>query len=296
MNNRKLLILILLLNGFVFKSFAFDKQLFDSTLINDEKRISGLVAELIEIRFDDEKLEKLSKQIIDDFGKVLKKDGAFNYSFDSVFPIGKVVSDDELVRIFTWYAIRADGSHIHFGFIQYYSKLKKEVLLYPLTDKSDEIVEPQNQSLSNNEWYGATYYEIVQSKSNYGTLYVLLGWDGNTIYSNKKVVESLVFSESGHPKFGKPVFVSGRNKVKRIIFEYSRMASMMLIYDPIFEMIIMDHLSPSSPVYNDNFQFYGPDLSFDALKFEDGFWVYKTTIDYKPKVKKSLFKKKHNRN
>lgn len=291
MNNRIYLILVLLLSGFAYPSFVSANQLLDSTLIEDEKRISQLVAELIEIRFDNEKLDKLSKQIVDDFGNVLKKDGAFEYPFDSIYPMGKVVSDDGLVKIFTWFAVRADGSHTHFGFIQYYSKSKKKVLLFPLIDKSDEIVEPETQSLSDKEWFGATYYQIVQSKSSYGTLYVLLGWDGNTIYTNKKVIESLVFSESGHPKFGKPVFASGKSKVKRIIFEYSRMASMMLIYDTKFNMIVMDHLSPSSPVYNGDYQFYGPDLSFDALKFEDGLWIYESAIDYKPITKKRLFKK-----
>jgi len=66
---------------------------------------------------------------------------------------------------------------------------------------------------------------------------------------------------------------------------------MMLIYDTKFNMIVMDHLSPSSPVYNGDYQFYGPDLSFDALKFEDGLWIYESAIDYKPITKKRLFKK-----
>jgi hypothetical protein len=268
----------------------------DSTFIQDEQAISQLTKALIEVRFDDEKVLVLSEKLNEAFKEVLKKENSFDYPFDSIPFMGKVVSEDGLVRIFTWYAVKTDGSYIYFGFIQYYNKVKKQVQLYSLVDKSDEVEDEKNASLSNQNWYGATYYEIVQSKSNYGTLYVLLGWDGNTLFSNKKVLESLVFSESGRPKFGKPVFVTGKIKVKRIVFEYSRMASMMLKYDSESKMIIMDHLSPSSPIYQGNTQFYGPDLSYDALKYEDGHWVYYPKIDYKPIEIKKRFKRKNNRN
>lgn len=271
-----------MLNSLAITSLASNKEVVDTIFVNGERTISKLVSELIDIRFDDAKLDKLSKQITKEFEILLKHDGSFDYLFDSIFPVAKVISDDKLVRIFTWFAIRADGTHVHFGFIQYFSKSKGEVLLFPLIDNSGIIEDSENQSLSSNNWYGSTYYDIVQSKSIYGQLYVLLGWDGNDIYTKKKIVESLLFSEDNKVKFGIPIFVLNRLKSKRLIFEYSRMASMMLKYDKSHEMIVMDHLAPSKPVYNGNRQFYGPDLSFDALKFEDGYWVYYPTIDYKP--------------
>ncbi len=269
-----------------------DKTVVDSSFIVDEKRISHLVAELIEIRFNNDSVKTLNDRINKDFEAVLQKEGSFDYPFDSIFPVGKVVSDDGLVRIFTWYMVRADGSHAHSGFLQYYNKSEKKVLLYPLIDKSDEIEDVENKTLSNEEWFGATYYQIVDSKSVFGPLYVLLGWDGNTIYSHKKILESLVFTEGGRPKFGKPVFVSGRIKAKRIIFEYSRMASMMLEYNKDLNMIVMDHLSPSKPMYQGNPQFYGPDLSYDAFKPEGDYWVYYPAIDYKPVEKKKWLKRR----
>lgn len=282
-------ILTILFIAFVSQVYAtkpIEKIKYDSTLVDDEKRIALKVKELIETRFDDEQMNAKADDLMADFESVLKKEGSFYYAFDSLFPMGKVVSEDGLLRVFTWYSILANGNHIQYGLLQYNSREKKEVLLYPLVDKSEEIEEPQTASLSNDNWYGATYYEIVESKSAYGKLYVLLGWDGNSIYSNKKVVESLVFTESGRPKFGKPVFVADRSKVKRIVFEYSRMASMMLKYSPEFEMIVMDHLSPSQPIYNGNRHYYGPDLSYDGLKFEDGLWRYYPTINYKPELTK----------
>jgi len=284
----------LLLNAGIQKSIAAsDKHKIDTTFINDEKRISQLVSELIQIRFDDKRVDTLSKIVLNEFKTVLEKKGSFYYPFDSIFPVGKVVSKDGLVRIFTWYSVNAAGEFTYYGFIQYYSKTKKQVLLYELYDKSNSIEEPViSKSLTNKDWYGCTYYEMVQSKSNYGELYVLMGWDGNNIYTNKKIIESLVFTESGRPKFGKPVFVFGRKKVKRIVFEYSRMASMMIRYDENMKMIVMDHLSPSKPLFAGNPQYYGPDLSYDGLKFDDGVWKYIPTIDYKPIVKKKFLHKR----
>ena len=271
--------------------FASNTQVVDTAFVNGEKRISKLVSQLIEVRFDDAKLDTLSKQVLNEFSLILQKNGSFEYPFDSILPVGKVVSDDKLLRIFTWFAIRSDGSHIQFGIIQYYSNSQKRVLLYPLTDKSNSIENPQSSTLTHDNWYGATYFDIVQSKNMYGQTYVLLGWDGNNIYTKKKLVESLVFSDKGIPKFGIPVFVMGREKFKRVIFEYSRFASMMLKYDDVQDIIVMDHLSPSKPVYDGNRQFYGPDLSFDALKNENGLWIYQPTIDYKPRDKKKRYKK-----
>jgi len=40
-------------------------------------------------------------------------------------------------------------------------------------------------------------------------------------------------------------------------------------------MIIFDHLSPSKPSYTGNYQFYGPDFSYDGLEvlMDIGTWL-----------------------
>jgi hypothetical protein len=43
--------------------------------------------------------------------------------------------------------------------------------------------------------------------------------------------------------------------------------------------IVFDHLSPVSPEYKDNYQYYGPDFSFDSFNFEKGSWILKNDID-----------------
>jgi hypothetical protein len=44
-------------------------------------------------------------------------------------------------------------------------------------------------------------------------------------------------------------------------------------------MIIFDHLSPSKPSYAGNYQYYGPDFSYDGLKFEQGIWELVENVD-----------------
>jgi hypothetical protein len=134
-----LIIIISVLIAFLFclSAKAIDKTATDSVFRQDEKRISQLASQLIEVRFDDTKVAQLNEQLMEEFEQVLKKEDSFKYPFDSIHSLGKVVSDDGLVRIFTWYAIRADGSHMHSGFIQYFNKSENSVLLYPLIDKSD---------------------------------------------------------------------------------------------------------------------------------------------------------------
>jgi hypothetical protein len=50
-------------------------------------------------------------------------------------------------------------------------------------------------------------------------------------------------------------------------------------------MIVFDHLSPANESYTGNYQYYGPDLSFDALRFENGIWELKENIDVRNRSK-----------
>jgi hypothetical protein len=47
--------------------------------------------------------------------------------------------------------------------------------------------------------------------------------------------------------------------------------------------VVFDHLSPSSPQYKGNPQFYGPDFSFDSYNLENGLWRLKSNIDIRNK-------------
>ncbi|MFW5754904.1 MAG: hypothetical protein ACOCV9_08875, partial [Marinilabiliaceae bacterium] len=86
-------------------------------------------------------------------------------------------------------------------------------------------------------------------------------------------------SSGGDLYFGAPVFDYQGQRRQRLIFEYSNQANMMLRYDDQNERIVMDHLAPRSPRYEGDRSYYGPDFSYDALKFEGGKWVLIEDVD-----------------
>lgn len=260
---------------------VFGETTTDTVFSKLEFELSSKALELSKVRFNDKLADSLSNALSAEFEKVLLMDGALSYPFDSLKGIGKVESNDKNMRIFTWNSVRNDGTYKYYGFIHVHIKEKKITKVFQLTDKSDSIPDVEKASLAPDTWYGALYYDIVETKLNEGILYTLFGWDGNDLYTNKKVIESLTFSTSGKPKFGKSVFRVGKSKQKRIIFEYSRMANMMIAYDDELDMIVYDHLSPSSPTYQNNPAYYGPDFSYDGFKFENNVWNHKSEVDYK---------------
>ena len=87
------------------------------------------------------------------------------------------------------------------------------------------------------------------------------------------------FSDDKSIVFGLPIFLRGKSIAFRVIFEFTERATMMLRYDKKYAMVIFDHLSPISSEYSGNPRFYGTDFSYDALKFENGFWVYIDDVD-----------------
>lgn len=271
-------------------------ELPDSTFIKAEMKINEAAKQIAAIRFNEALADSLSIDLHDYFYSILQTNNAFQHSFDSLSAIGKVQSEDGNVRIFTWNLVRNNGTYTYFGLLQYSNKATNKVNTFKLIDKSDSIVSPENARLTPEQWYGALYYEIVQTKLDNQMLYTLLGWDGNTIYTNKKLIESLTFTASGKPKFGSSVFKFDRKKQKRVFFEYSRMANMMLSYSAEMGKIVFDHLSPSEPIYEGNVAYYGPDFTFDGFAFENDVWNYIPQIDYKSTpISNSRKKSKRNR-
>jgi hypothetical protein len=106
-----------------------------------------------------------------------------------------------------------------------------------------------------------------------------LGSDLNDLFSKKKLIEIVHFDSNDQPVFGAFMFKNKEKNIARVIFEYSAQANMGLMYDEKKGMIVYDHLSPFRPSLKGKYQFYGPDFSYDGLKFEDGIWNTYHDID-----------------
>jgi hypothetical protein len=181
------------------------------------------------------------------------------------------MSPDEKLKIYNWNVPYEAGYHVYHCFLQH--KTKDSLMTFELDDKSEKIESPEDSLLNKNNWYGALYYNIIPKKGRFGqTYYTLLGYDLNDYLTNKKVVDVLYFDKNKQPVFGANIFKNQRNITKRLIFEYAEFATMTLQYEEEKDMIVYDHLSPSKPKYEGQREFYGPDFSYDGLKFENGIW------------------------
>ena len=207
------------------------------------------------------------------FLQVLQQSGTYDYPFDKLKHIGKIYSPDHHIRVYTWnIPVGMDGD-LYFGCIQYYAKNDKVYRIVPLHSNGTD------QTVDSLKWHGALYYEIVESKHAGQKYYTLLGFDFNTAFSNKKVIDIIAIDPFGELYFPKDLFFYNNKPMDRIVFEYNEQARMILRYDKSLKMIVFDHLAPDKPSQEGNYQFYGPDMTSDGLKFEKGVWVqYKNVI------------------
>ena len=209
--------------------------------------------------------------------KALNEESSYFYPFDSLVTIARLNAPDNSFKIFNWHVPKDDGTFEYFGFIQ--TNFKKNAVVYPLIDKSADIESPELKTLEPSKWYGAHYYQIIFQKKRGNKYYTLLGWDGNDRLTNKKIIDVIYFPGKGAPKFGANIFSMEKKSPRRIIFEYAKEASMSLKFHEAKKQIVFDHLSPSQSHLAGQYQYYGPDLSFDALEFKKGKWEYIKDID-----------------
>jgi hypothetical protein len=259
-------------------SMAFQPAGAIQSLPEGELAISGLFARMSTCRVDQDK-QKMADTITRVLGEVLHLKGSFEYPFDQIRKMGKIRSSDGKVRFYTWNIPWNDGTNTYYGFLQYKTDPKKEPSLITLTDKSTEITGPEQSILTADHWYGMLVYEIVENEVNNKVYYTLLGYQNENLFLSRKIADVLYFTDTAQPVFGKALFHYHNRNLCRILFEYSAKVQMSLKWNAKGKMIVFDHLAPPNSSYTGNFQYYGPDLSFDALKFENGMWELKENVD-----------------
>lgn len=220
--------------------------------------------------------------------EALQNPASMEYSFDSIKGVSCLKSGDKKFRIITWNIFKNDGQYAYFGFIQVNNKktekkgLFKKVTTYnyevfPLQDKSATITNPETFVGDPKKWFGMLYYDIVDCDG----YYTLLGWDGNDNLVQKKFIDVLYFRSDGMPIFGKDVFKIPKKSPKRIMFQYSAEVAMSLKYNDKRGQIIFSHLAPKDEgsTLEGQYQYYGPDGSFDAYAMKKDRWILEEEID-----------------
>ena len=226
---------------------------------------------------DEEELDRKNANytFIKTLVSALKVPNSFLYPFDSVKSVGILNSPDNRFRIISWPVVNQDGSYRFYGTIQI--NTGGNLQMYPLNDDTYSIKHAEDTVSDNLKWVGAEYYRIIPVYTP-KLYYVLLGWKGKNVKSTEKVIEVLSFKDN-KPILGMPVFEGNGKTRDRVVFEYTRQASMLLKYIPDQGLIVFDHLSPPDPKMKNQHDTYGPDLSYDGYKLKNGYWVYVNNLD-----------------
>jgi len=244
--------------------------------------------------------------------KAIQLDKSFDFKFDSIRTMSILKSEDNKFRIYNWTFPFENGTYLYYCFIQL--KTDNGYNIIELFDQSDVISSYKYRSFYPEKWFGALYYKILTRKHNNKTYYTLLGWDGNTHYTTKKIIDVLTIKNGEEIEFGVPIFdlyseVTPKPQripppPYRMVYEYASMVSMKLNWDEKDQYIIMDHLSPLNSDKKEFANYYGPDLTFDAFRWQNGKWTLYENVKaenknkiltkrkYKRKKRFSIFKKK----
>jgi len=248
----------------------FQLQLFSQKNLFETEKDLQILFDSIYTMGDSPERQLLNNEILSVFKKALENPNANFFKWTKLTKIGKVYSVDKKLMIYTWHLPFPDGKYKYYGILRYTiektRKSNEEIIVLSLNDRSEEMKNPALLKLSDENWYGALYFGMREYKFKRKTIYALFGYDFNDNYSQKKLIEILEFDKNGKAEFsGK--FDMDLQEFRRIIFEYSDNIAMTLRYDERLDLIIYDHLAPFEPIFTGSYRFYGPDGSYDGLKF-----------------------------
>ncbi len=270
MNDRKIILTLFVILFPLLSAYT------QETLPSIEAQLKDIHSR-ISIKNPDQENIRLNDSIAKVLENALHLPGSMDYPFDSVDFLGKITSPDKKIRTITWNLEMKGGTFRYSGFILH--KMNgDQVKVYTLSDQSAAIAEPEKSFLKPEQWYGCLIYDIIEEKIEGLTCYFYLGYHPESIFINQKMIDVFWFHDQ-EIIFGKPVFDNQKSMNHRIIFRYSAKARMMLTWNDNLKMIVFDHLIPTQQSQTGNYQFYVPDLSYDGLKFEKGFWVTKENLD-----------------
>lgn len=203
-------------------------------------------------------------------------ENVFSHRFDNIRNLGQITSPDSLLKILCWNLPLEFPAGKYFCYIV--RKTPAQNRIYKLfSDYNQEPVD--NDALyTQDNWYGALYYDarpFVDAGKRY---YVVLGLDYGNPLITRKIIDVIHFNDSEELLLGKKWFDNEGETSSRLVFEYSAAATMSLRFNSDTS-IVFDHLVPFSPELAGNKQYYAPDFSFDSYSFSDGIWKFSSNVD-----------------
>jgi hypothetical protein len=247
----------------------------DTLLANREKRLANFLNILRNSSVDQDKIN--ANVVFRDYLlETIQYPTSYSYSFESLTSLGIITSPDNAFKLYCWNVEMEDASNRFYCFLVRKGKRNNKNKVIEFLEKNSVSAMSQDV-LTENNWYGALYYKIIPVEKGSKKIYTLLGWRSNGTLSHSKLID-VISIHGTHVKFGDLIFKNKRELKRRVCFEYSKKSMMSLKYEINLERIIFDHLSPESPSMTGFFEYYVPDMSYDAYFFEEDKWVLKEDV------------------
>jgi hypothetical protein len=237
----------------------------------DQDRIEFLANAILQ-ELPSKKKDSINNLLIHELAFDLTIEQAFRHSFDRVKSMSILTSPDSSFKIFNWEVSYLDGKNRYEGVL--IKKVRNNFILEKL-EPTDSIFDRDfftRHLFDATNWIPALYYKIIPVTTIFQTYYTLLGWDGNDLLTNKKIIEVLWFNKEGKTNFGAAIFRDDRAVQTRVIFEYGGQNSMTLNYEKQLNRISFNHLAPPSSTLEGIYEYYGADVSFDAYDWNGKYW------------------------
>lgn len=257
------------------------------TIIPYREKVLFLQLNKMRSAIKDAEKKKLNQEFKDYLLETILIPDSYTYNFVKLKTLGVIDSPDKNLRIFNWNVQLEDESNLFFGFIVRKGNKKKNKII-ELINKNI-VYEMPKEVVQESNWYGALYYKIIPTKKGKKDIYTLLGWRSNGNISNMKIIDVLQIN-GNHAKLGANIFQTKTEKLKRVVLEYSKKATVTVRYEPKLDRIVFDHLSPESPSMKGLYEYYIPDMSYDAYTFENDLWILKEDVIAVNELEKNTFK------
>lgn len=249
--------------------------------------------------------------------EVMERYQGRDFPFDKIKSINYFKGDNLSFRMLNWGIPDPDGTVSYKALLQVKRASKNDCLLYDLNDMSIYQPFPEQLSCSEENWWGAFYYECIEKKVGNRTYYTFLGWNSGQELYQQSVIEVMYIKPDGHVQFGANLFVnkgripgSGNTdrsrkdpEQKRVVFRFGKKTGMILRYDfqtylqknskgkkteKKANMIIFDRLVPQQTAMADDYAYYVPEGGiYQAYVFENGKWrLHENIIARNPDPKK----------
>jgi hypothetical protein len=269
---RYTIILILLLTTNVIKAQ-------EMTIESYSWRLAALGYDMVECRVDGDRDSCIALFNLN-MDSLISLPGSYSHKFDSVKNVLILPSPDEKFRILTWGFRHPNDSFSFFGIIQYADEDRAP---HYLNDSAHQLGNSETtymKELAPDQWFGALYYQIEKVTYKKETYYLLLGWNGNTLKTDRKILDVLHWNQEDEPRFGLPVFDMGNSSPYqyRVIWEYKNGAYMTLRMESEKKLITFENTEPADTRAKGIYTLYLPDGTYDFFKYKKGIWIKETML------------------